>query len=332
MIRTFLKSTISAAGLAAIAVAAQSESIEDLTEQLDVISSQIADAELIAVSDEPEAVREVAKLRLEVLELSRALMENRILAIEGENVRRIVVAGVEPDMRYAELLQDQLVATTDRIRDAREDADSLEGVEGSIARIRLETELLTRSQLMLAYYQAAFGIRLPGTSDAGPDMADRDGDLRATDDLGRPERRGRPPNLLAGEVGSSSLVRKEIARGAAVSGWWTVITDPDDWSMSALNYSAYLDSDDPDDLGKLLEVQCSGDEFSISFLVPGERLSGEVTGTGGEAGFDAVHQFDQRRRAVRQVGRIARRAGRVALRFGGKGVVLRPGECGGTVD
>ena len=293
MIRTFLRATISAAGLAAIAVAAQSESIEDLTEQLDVISRQIADAELIAVSDEPEAVREVAKLRLEVLELSRALMENRILAIEGENVRRIVVAGVEPDMRYAELLQDQLVATTDRIRDAREDADSLEGVEGSIARIRLETELLTRSQLMLAYYQAAFGIRLPGTSDAGPDMSDRDGDLRAADDLGGPEPRRRPLNMLAGEVGSSSLVRKEIARGAVVSGWWTVLSDPDDSSMSALNYSAYLDSDDPDDLGKLLEVQCSGDEFSISFLVPGERLSGEVTGTGGEAGFDAVHQFDQ---------------------------------------
>ena len=101
MIRTILKSTISAAGLATLAMAAQSQSVEDLTEELNAISRQIADAELIAMSDEPEEVREVAKLRLEVLELSRALMENRILAIEGENVRRIVVAGVEPDLRIA---------------------------------------------------------------------------------------------------------------------------------------------------------------------------------------------------------------------------------------
>ena len=293
MIRSILKSTISAAGLAAVAVAAQSESIDDLTEELDAISQQIADAELIAVSDEPEAVREVAKLRLEVLELSRALMENRILAIEGENVRRIVVAGVEPDLRIAELLEEQLVATTDRIRDAREDATGLEGVEGSIARIRLETELLTRSQLLLAYYQAAFGIRIPGTSDPGADSAEVDTDLRATDDLDVPGPHRRPPSLLASEVGSSSLVRRELARGAVVSGWWTVLSDPDDSAMSALNYSAYIDPDDPDEMGKLLEVQCSGSEFSISFLVPGERLRGDVAQDGEEPGFDAIHQFDQ---------------------------------------
>ena len=293
MIRTFLKSTISAAGLAAIAVAAQAESVEDLTVELDAMSQRIADAELIAMSDEPEAVREIAKLRLEVLELSRALLENRVLAIEGGNVRRIVVAGVEPDLRIAELLEGQLVATTDRIRAAREDAAGLEGVEGSIARIRLETELLTRSQLMLAYYQAAFGIRLPGTSDPGADSAEQDADLRATDDPDVPGSSGRPPSLLASEVGSSSLVRRELARGAVASGWWTVLSDPDDSTMSALNFSAYRDQDDPDDMGKLLEVQCSGSEFSISFLVPGERLRGDVGETGEEPGFDAIHQFDQ---------------------------------------
>ena len=293
MIRIFVKSAISAAGFAAVALAAQSESIEDLTEELDAISRQIADAELIAMSDEPEAVREVAKLRLEVLELSRALMENRILAIEGENVRRIVVAGVEPDPRIVELLEGQLVATTDRITDAREDASGLEGVEGSIARIRLETELLTRSQLMLAYYQAAFGIRIPGTSDPGIDSAEQDADLRATDDLDAAGPRRRPPSLLTGEVGSSSLVRRELARGAVVSGWWTMLSDPDESAMSALNFSAYLDPNDPDDMGKLLEVQCSGNEFSISFLVPGERLRGDVAQDGEEPGFDAIHQFDR---------------------------------------
>ncbi|MDE0003017.1 MAG: hypothetical protein OXQ29_10015, partial [Rhodospirillaceae bacterium] len=292
MIRTILKSTISAAGLAALAMAAQSQSVEDLSEELDTISRQIADAELIAMSDEPEEVREVAKLRLEVLELSRALMENRILAIEGENVRRIVVAGVEPDLRIAELVEDQLVATTDRIKDAREDATGLEGVEASIARIRLETELLTRSQLMLAYYQAAFGIRLPGVSDPVADSAQQDADLRALDDAGGADAGRRPPDLLASNVGSSSLVRKELARGAVVSGWWTVLSDPDDSVMSALNYSAYLDPEDPDGMGKLLEVQCSGSEFSISFLVPGERLRGDVAQAGEEPGFDAVHQLD----------------------------------------
>lgn len=293
MIRTFLKSTISAAGLAALAVAAQSESVEDLTGELDVISRQIADAELIAMSDEPDEVREVAKLRLEVLELSRALMENRILAIGGENVRRIVVAGVEPDLRIAELLEEQLIATTDRIKDAREDAAGLEGVEASIARIRLETELLTRSQLMLAYYQAAFGIRLPGVSDPVADSAEQDADLRALDDPDGTDAGRRPPDLLASEIGSSSLVRKELARGAAVSGWWTVLSDPDDSAMAALNYSSYADPDDPDGMGKLLEVQCSGSEFSISFLVPGERFRGDVAQAGEEPGFDAVHQFDQ---------------------------------------
>ena len=293
MIRTILKSTISAAGLAVLAMAAQAQDVEDLTEELDAISRQIADAELIAISDEPEEVREVAKLRLEVLELSRALMENRILAIEGENVRRIVVAGVEPDLRIAELVEDQLVATTERIKVAREDAIGLEGVEASIARIRLETELLTRSQLMLAYYQAAFGIRLPGISDPVADSAEQDADLRASDDREGTDAGRRPPDLLAGEIGSSALVRKELARGADVSGWWTVLSDPEDSAISALNYSAYLDPDDPDGMGKLLEVQCSGSEFTISFLVPGERLRGDVAEVGQEPGFDAVHQFDQ---------------------------------------
>ena len=316
MIRTFFKSITAAAAVAVVAMAAQSQNVEDLTEELNTISRQIAEAELIAMSDEPDAVREVAKLRLEVLELSRAMMKGRILAVEGKNVRRIVVAEVEPNLDLAELLQQQLVATTDRIKVAREDVAGLEGAEESIARIRLETELLTRSQLMLAYYQAVFGIRLPGGTESGVDSAERKSDLRVQDDQGRPVPSQPARNLLTAGVGSSSLVRKALARGAVVHGWWTVLAEPDDFAISALNHSAYLDSDDGDDPGKLLEVQCSEDEFTISFLVPGERLNGEMKEVGGEPSFDAVHQFDQ---VEGQYGRWAESpGGRGASLFGPK--------------
>ena len=309
MVSSLMKLVFASAGVAVFAIAAHSAVVDELADELDRISYRIDEAELIAMSHEPKAVRDVAMLRLEILELSYALVLNRIQALEGKNVRRIIVAAADPDPDRARQLRDDLQAARDRIAETQKDVSELEGVERSIASIRLESELLTQSQLLLAHYQAKYGIHLPGISDVGTEPDVLKTGIDETSSLP-----GVPRSFMADEVGGTPLFQRELARGAVASGWWTVFTEPNEPEMLALNYSAYFPSEDS---GELLEVKCKRDEFNVAFLLPGRTLADSTAAGGDQPGLEVVHRLDGGKR----------RFGRWARSPGGSGASLSGAEA-----
>ncbi len=277
MIKTLMKSTLLATGFTIVASVASSQTTVELRKELDLISDRISTAEAVVFSGESEAVRSIARLRLEIWELAYALVQNRIYVVEGTDSRRVVVPEVEADADRERSVRRELNLVRERVRNANEDLEDLEDLERPMARIRLESELLTESQLLLAYYQAKYGIRLPGISDIGTGL---DGALESTADTGAQDssRLSGATRPLTADISDSLLFQREMAKGATVSEWWTIASEPGSSEMSALNHSAYRRSDSGRDLGALLQIECSQDEFSVSYLLPGRTLKGSAGG------------------------------------------------------
>ncbi len=284
MILPALKSTILVAALVSAASIAAAQGVDGLEAELDDISEQIFEAESVVHSGESADVREVARLRQEVLALSGALIRNRLLVLEGREATRIVVPAVEPDVEQARLLAEELVEADARISDTAVEVEALDGVEQSVARLRLESERLVRTQLLLAYVQARYGVAVPGS--AVPAMAAE----------------GVAPGIQAGVEADAEragpdamidhrLVRGKVNDGAWLAGWWTVETD-DDWQLfTATNFSSWLADDDSTGLRALLEVSCEEGQYQVAIIAREGGLFGSGTGLG--PALDVDYRLDE---------------------------------------
>ena len=270
MILPALKPGILMAALVSASSFALAQDIDDLKAELGDISEQIFEAESVVHSGESADVREVARLRQEVLGLSGALVRNRILVMEGREATKIVVPVVEPDAAQARALGEELNEADARIRDAETEVGLLDGVEKSVARLRLESERLVRTQLLLAYFQARYGIAVPQSAVAGW-QPDRTAGIQAQGEA-EPERAGQ-----AGMV-DHYLVRGKLADGAWLAGWWTVESEAGSQSVTATNFSSYLADDDDTGLKALLEVSCEADEYRVAVITRGDSLHGPDSG------------------------------------------------------
>ncbi len=297
MYRSPLKSAILASGVYLIACSASAQSLEELEAELSAISGEISAAVDVVSSDESDAVKEVARLRLEVWRLSHALIQNRIHVVEGGESRRISVPVVEPDEQQAQKIRTELRLVADAINEATDASDAATGLERELARLRVETEKLTRSQLRLAEYQASFGIRLPGAGESAS--------LSETE----------PELSMGGEVLDSPLVRRELSKGAEVFGWWTVSRNSPDTLLNALNFSAYR-PDAGGDTGALLEIVCTPDEVNLAVLFPGESIAVDSG-----AGLEVLYSIDGESRLATWQGS-----------FGGQGAVVSGPEAGSLLS
>ena len=287
MIRSVTKLLAGAAVLLFLCSSAGAETAEDLRSELDAISMEIADARAVAGSNDSDAVRQVAQMRLEVLELSRALIRNRIYVLEGDYPRRIVVSEMEPDEARARELLSELGDSADRVSDAMDDVEALSGVERSLAQVRLQTERLAHAQLSLVYLQAKHGIPIPALpSSASSPVAEP-----TSDSAPQQSARGGVSGIDAND--DSPLLRRELARGAAIEGWWTFVLSPDGSSLAALNHSAYGPGIDGSKSGSLIGFECGAGVYGLSVLLPGMTLDQEGSEAevvyrigGGEPRFD----------------------------------------------
>ncbi len=259
MILPALKSTILVAALVSAASFAAAQGVVELEAELDDISEQIFEAESVVHSGESADVREVARLRQEVLALSGALIRNRLLVLEGREATRIVVPAVEPDVEQARLLAEELVEADARISDTAVEVEALDGVEQSVARLRLESERLVRTQLLLAYVQARYGVAVPGS--AVPAMAAEGVASGIQAGVEADAKRAGPDAMI-----DHHLVRGKVNDGAWLAGWWTVETD-DDWQLfTATNFSSWLADDDSTGFRALLEVSCEDDQYQVTVI------------------------------------------------------------------
>ena len=130
------------------------------------LRDQIEEAEDAAQRHKGGLLGEMVEMRREVLLLSAAMLENRLIANESGVPSKVVAPAVFPDSARAEQILRHIAATEDALEKAREDTAEREGVAGSLSQTTVVTQELTLAQLRLAYFQAAYGIALPGQQEA----------------------------------------------------------------------------------------------------------------------------------------------------------------------
>jgi hypothetical protein len=138
----------------------------DLRTNLAELRDQIEEAEDAAQRHKAGLLGEMVEMRREVLLLSVAILENRLIANESGVPSKVVAPALLPNPARAEQILRHIAATEDALDKAREDAAEREGMAGSLSQTTVVTQELTLAQLRLAYFQAAYGIALPGQQEA----------------------------------------------------------------------------------------------------------------------------------------------------------------------
>ena len=139
----------------------------DLRADLAALRDQIEEAKAAAEQHQGGLLGEMAAMRREVLLLSAAMLENRLIASEGGVPSKVVAPEATANPARAEQLLRHIAATEDALAKAKEEAAGREGVAGSLSQTAVVTQELTLAQLRLAYFQSAYGLALPGQEGAG---------------------------------------------------------------------------------------------------------------------------------------------------------------------
>ena len=264
---SFKAKLIGATAAAAIAASvATAQDISELQRDLRVVTGEIAAAERIVTSREPENVREIARMRLEVMRLSKALLEHRINVIRTGQESAIVPQAVQPDPSAASEIERALLEAESRSAQATRDSDLETGYLREATLARAETEKLTAAQLRLAYYQAAYGFYIPASFDDA-DAAWTSAAATAPVTYAWSDRRY--PQIDY----SHPLFQRAYQEGAQIAGWWTMAATGT--NVFASNLSYYSAARDPSRLDAQLHVQCFDGVTSVAFVLSG-HLSGNL--------------------------------------------------------
>jgi len=174
----------------AMASAVSAQDLVELKAELSSLSSQIETVDLTIAKYDGGLIKTLAETRKEALLLSKTLIENRILAAEGNAALAIQVPAVSPNEEKAQQLLGELAQQQKAVSEAAQEAANAGGLIKALALSRVETEKLTLSQLQMAYLQAKYGIAFPnfttnvnsGENDAKTSaVSDDDGDNGSSD-------------------------------------------------------------------------------------------------------------------------------------------------------
>lgn len=133
-----------------------------LRNDLAELRAQIEEAKEAAQQHKGGLAGEMAAMRREILLLSAAMLENRLIANEGGVPAKLVAPALAPNPARAEQILRHISAAEDELEKVKEEAASQEGVAANLSQTAVMTQELTLAQLRLAYYQSAYGIALPG--------------------------------------------------------------------------------------------------------------------------------------------------------------------------
>jgi hypothetical protein len=174
----------------------QKAEVELLRGELTSAESEIAEAEQLDEQLTGGLVKALLAARLEVLKTNRALIDQRILALEGGAKLTIEVATLEPDPAEAERLAAEITVQEEKVELAKQEADLYSG--GLIKAMKLSTVATheqTLAMLRQRYLVAKYGLPAPGlTPTAGKGEAPETQARSATGGTG-------PPSKLPAEEG-----------------------------------------------------------------------------------------------------------------------------------
>ena len=176
--------------MSTIASSTSAQNLAELKAELSSFSSQIEKVDRTIAEYEGGIIKTLAETRKEALLLSKALIENRILAADGNATLMIQVPAVAPNEEKAQQLLGELAQQQRVVDEAAQEAANAGGLIKALALSRAEAEKLTLSQLQMAYLQAKYGIAFPnfttnvnsGENDAKTSaVSDDDGDNGSSD-------------------------------------------------------------------------------------------------------------------------------------------------------
>jgi hypothetical protein len=139
----------------------------DLQTDLEKLREQITEADSSAERYGGGLLGEIAATRREVLLLSAALLENKLIAEQGGTPTEVVARVSKPDAARAEQLLRHIAAAEEELEKIEDAAGQRDGMAGSLSQTAIATQELTIAQLRQAYFEAAYGLALPEQRTAG---------------------------------------------------------------------------------------------------------------------------------------------------------------------
>lgn len=223
---------------------ASAQDLTDLKAELSSITSQLETVDTTIAKYEGGLIKILAETRKEALLLSKALIENRIHAAEGNSTLAIQVPAVNPNDEFAQQLLGELAQQQKAVDLASEEAERAGGLLKALALSRVETEKLTLSQLQMAYLQAKYGIAIPNLTTSA--TTNDESSNTDTDSAGI-------VSIDSNDDGDGSSAPQEVINASK----WRFVEKFDRFndensSFVALEASGYIGSDSP----KTLVVRC----------------------------------------------------------------------------
>ena len=258
----------------------------DLRQELVEVEERILDAEEVASTHRELSVRGLAAERLEILKLTRAVLENRVLAIEGGVALEVEVPIIGPDLSEVAALAVDMARQEEIIAEAEAAVATASGIDLAIASTRLESERLALSQMRVAYIRARYGSPV---SSADLSSVNRNLDAAIdtstnSDSASRTANSGSQASTTNSEVWadprypnidySRPAFERAYAGGASISGWWAISRSRGGDTLEAQNLSAYSPDSELGDHGLLLEIGCGDHGLKVTVLVPDQPLVG----------------------------------------------------------
>ncbi len=219
---------------------ASAQGLDELKAELNSITSQLEIVDATIAKYEGGLIKVLAETRKEALLLSKALVENRISAAEGNATLEIQVPAVAPNDELAQQLLGELAQQQTAVDLASKEAERAGGLIKALALSRVETEKLTLSQLQMAYFQAKYGIAMPNLTKGSASEGESNNTKSETvSDNANEESDEEQSNSLNQETSSASK--------------WNFVEQFDSFndknsSMVILEASGYIGNDDPKDL------------------------------------------------------------------------------------
>ena len=256
----------------------------NIAEEIELVREQIEEV------NEP-SVRQLAKLRLEVLLLSQAILQNRVLILSGSDVAELRVPTTEPNMRLVADIVADMKSVEEVIANAEENLKTADGIDKAIINTRIESEKLALAQLRIAYISARYGSAASYSIEENID-----------------QRQGitKEDNLINNHIDSpfwadqrhpeidykNPQFKIAYESGAKISGWWTILGEGDSSAFVAQNLSTYFPNATLNKRGMLLQIRCSEEgDYEVSARWPGEYLAGYNLDAGGSA-YDVAYRVD----------------------------------------
>lgn len=245
-----LKSGIPFLIAAQFALPVCAQTADSLRAELDLVVTQIEEADATIARFDGGLIRALAEARKEALSLSEAVIRNRILGLEGGNAVEIVIPAVQPDDARATRILGEISAAQSRIAEAEKEAARAGGLIQAVALSRVETEKLTLAQLQMGYFQAKYGIAFPNSVALAPPPSSGSGS-------GEPEPLSTAQDTATGEAETLPWADKRFPQidyslqpfeqahkdGDRISGWWSIETEravvDDSPKVVAINYSNF---------------------------------------------------------------------------------------------